>query len=141
MPGSNELIKEVLESVSKRDAIAYGMSQRSKLEAAGRFTWNDPREADGVPILARRKISDADLNQRIHVPFDRMISTNKAGYFAADITITYGDGVPDQVKAFYKSLYERARWRGMTLSLADASVTQGAAYILCSIEDLSLIHI
>jgi len=135
MPGSNELIKEVLESVSKRDSIAYGMSQRSKLEAAGRFTWIDPREADGVPILARRKISDADLNQRIHVPFDRMISTNKAGYFAADITITYGDGVPDQVKAFYKSLYERARWRGMTLSLADASVTQGAAYILCSIED------
>ena len=50
MPGSNELIKEVLESVSKRDSIAYGMAQRSKLEAAGRFTWNDPREADGVPI-------------------------------------------------------------------------------------------
>ena len=135
MPGNDAFIKEVLDATSKRDAIAYGMSQRARLEAAGKFKWTDPREADGVPILSRREISGTDLNQRIHIPFDRMISTNKAGYFASDITITYGQDVPDPVKVFYKSLYERSRWRGMTLSLAEACVTQGAGYVLCSIED------
>ena len=135
MVGSDELIRDVLQSISQRDTIAYGMRERSKLEAASHFNWRDPREADGVPILSRVRISGTDLNQRIHVPFDRMISSNKAGYFASDIVVTYGENIPSSVRAFYKELYERARWRGMTLSMAEASVTQGTSFMMCFLEN------
>ena len=134
MTGSDELIKEILDSAAKRDTIAYGMKQRALLEPSSKFVWTDPRMADGLPILAREKLSSTDLNQRIHIPFDKMIITNKAGYFASDIQITYGPTIQQNVKDFYTELQERSRWKSLMMDLANNCVMQGTAYVLCFLD-------
>lgn len=72
--------------LTKRGLIQNGLYRRQQLEPASTFEWENPRIADGVPIYARQKTSDADVNLRIHKPFDKLIITNKASYMGSEIT-------------------------------------------------------
>jgi SPP1 family phage portal protein len=110
------------------------MWQRYNLHPAGRYEWADPRKADGVPILARRVIGQSTVNQRLHEAFDRLIVSNKVSYFASDIQVTFKEGIPEQVKEFYKNLYERAGFKSFQLSQAKYCVDQGVSYFLCWID-------
>jgi SPP1 family phage portal protein len=131
MPGSDEQIKRMLDITSRRDAIAFGMWQRYMLEPASSF-WNiDPREADGVPILARPSVTPGAINQRLHVPYDREIVSNKVAYFASNIQLVFGETLPEGVEEFYEEWKETQGGQSQIMALAKYTVDQGTSFAHC----------
>jgi len=131
MPGSDKQIKDMLDRNSRRDTIAYGMWMRYMLEPASAYTWSDPREADGVPILARRSVTPGSINERLHVPYDREIVSNKVAYFASNIQLVFDPALPDGVEDFYRVWREEQGGQSKVMAAAKYSVDQGAAFLHC----------
>ena len=89
---TEDVISYILQIDKKRRDIQYGQFKRLKGDKARRFEWDDPREADGVPILAREEKNVVKVNYRSHTPFDRAIVTNKKAYLMGiKPEITAGD--------------------------------------------------
>lgn len=131
MPGSDEQIKRMLDITSRRDAIAFGMWNRYMLEPASTY-WNiDPREADGVPILARPSVTPGAINQRLHVPYDREIVSNKVAYFASNIQLVFGESLPEGVEEFYEEWKETQGGQSQIMALAKYTVDQGTSFAHC----------
>jgi len=76
-----EVIKTIIQVDSVRRAIQYGTARRIRLEPASRADWEDPRLADGVPILARKPQNVVKINHKSHTPYSRIIVSQKANYF------------------------------------------------------------
>ena len=131
MPGSDEQIKSMLDKTSRRDAIAFGMWQRYMLEPASSYHWIDPREADGVPILSRRSITPGAVNERLHVPYDREIVSNKVAYFASNIQLVFGENLPPSVEEFYRWYREEQGGQSQIMALAKYCVDQGTSFAHC----------
>jgi SPP1 family phage portal protein len=135
MPGSDEQIKRMLEITSRRDVIAFGMWQRYMLEPASSFNAGaDPRESDGIPILARRSVTPGAVNQRLHVPYDRDIVSNKVAYFASNIQLVFGESLPSVVEDYYTEWKEKHGGQSQTMALAKYTVDQGTSFIHCWIS-------
>jgi len=77
----SEIIGTTIKVDMKRRTIQYGQWRRLKQEPARTYKWDDPRYADGVPILARKEKSKFKVNLKSHTAFDRAIVTNKRSYF------------------------------------------------------------
>ncbi len=131
MPGSDDQIKRMLALTGTRDAIAYGMWSRYMLQPATNYWWLDPREADGVPILARRAITPGAVNERLHVPYDREIVSNKVAYFASNIQLVFGEALPPGVEDYYRWWRETQGGQAKIMSLAKFAVDQGTSFAHC----------
>lgn len=130
MPGNNKQIEAMLDASAQRDTIAFGMYQRYLLNPAGMTNWTDPREADGVPILTRMPIRPGAINERLHVPFDREIVSNKVAYFASNIQLVFDPALPGGVEEFYKWMDESNGMKSKALTLAKYAVDQGTSFIM-----------
>ena len=98
-----DIVKDAIEAKGSFDTVARGMWNRFIIEKASRFEWDAPKEADGVPILARPRVGTQIVNHKLHVPFDRTIVSNKVSYFASNVALSFGDGIPNTVKTFYRN--------------------------------------
>jgi len=141
MVGSAELIEQMFDESSQRANIAYGMNQRYKLKPASRFMFRDARNADGVPIMAKRSITPNTINNLLHTPFDRIIVNSKVAYYASSINLTFDERIPQVVQDFYRSLDERASFKSFQLTMAKNCVDQGSSYFLCWIDEYKEFHV
>ncbi len=135
MPGSVKILGEIIQNESRRDAVSWGMWERYTLNPASRYEWTDPREADGIPILARQKMGPGSINQKLHTPFDRTIVNNKVSYFASNIQVVFPEDFPERVRAFYAELSQRAYWKRFNLLVAKYCTDTGASYVLSWIDN------
>ena len=84
------------------DRIKYNLHLRAENKPAGTFYWNNPEEADGIPILARQAVSLSDPNIKATFNNFSVIMHKKAGYLAGNIQRKYADNIADSVKEKYK---------------------------------------
>lgn len=75
------IVEAVVKIDSKRRSIQSGLWRRMKGFSASKADWSDPREADGIPVLARKPVNVTKINYKSHTPFDRTIVNQKANYF------------------------------------------------------------
>ena len=101
----NVIISDIIRLKQYRDEILLGLYKRFNLEPASTAEWVDPRKADGVPILARQKISETSVNHRINHAFDNIIASNKASYVASGIKTVIQD-LPDNQKDVLNEEYK-----------------------------------
>lgn len=106
----------------------YGLYSRTKLKSASRFDWNDPRQADGVPIYARTNIGATKVNNKLHNPFDRAIISNNSGYFM---------GIKPEIKTSSDGFEEVDRELMFTdklMDMAKAAIGRGSGFLLLSVQ-------
>lgn len=124
----------IKDSKKKADKIRYNLSLRSKGKPASCYDWGNPIEADGVPILARKKATKADPNVRVTFNNFQIIQNSKAGY-VANIKRQYNDNIEQSIIDKYNefdtlnhidSLYKR-------LLFSDAG--WGTTYTLCYLDE------
>lgn len=120
-----------IEDKAEVDKLIYAMYLRSENKAASSFAQTNPVEADGVPILARRKISQSDANIRISHDLFGLIAKEKAGYFASNIQRSYTDDIPEKVREKYQVFDRTNRFDKRMKSLAVDCARWGVGYSLC----------
>ena len=115
---------------NKRNNIMVGLHNRARLEAASTFKWDNPREADGVPIYAREQPSSTDKeNHKLHTPFDRVIAMQKASYMvgiAPEPVINENDKAQESLKDRLRQL----NFETGISELGQKAAGRGAGYIL-----------
>lgn len=101
----NDLIKSYFEIIKNKkktiDVSKSGQNNRLKGLSASKFTWDNPKEADGIPILARQEITDSDPNIKLSYDLYSLIANSKAGYLGGNITRVYGEKIKDSVQDKY----------------------------------------
>ena len=88
--------------VEPTDKKLKNLERRSLRLAASRFEWNNPEDADGVPILARKPVSDSDPNIKVAYDNYTIIANTKASYLGSNIQRTYSDDIKEDVKDKYE---------------------------------------
>lgn len=91
--------------------------------SASQEEWDDNMEADGVPILARKKSANSNVNNRLCFSLFAQIAEDKAAYMASHIEVKFSEKINDDVKEAYKK-FERQGIR----SVEQESCTYGAAW-------------
>ena len=113
-----------------RNNIMLGLHNRSRLEKASSFKWDNPREADGVPIFARQNPSSTDKeNHKLHTPFDRVIAMQKASYMVGITPEPIYDGDETKEGAIKDNLKELDFESGIS-ELGQKAAGKGAGYVL-----------
>lgn len=84
------------------DRIKYNLHLRAENKPARSFYWDNPEEADGIPILARQAVSLSDPNIKATFNNFSVIMHKKAGYLAGNIQRKYADSITDSIKEKYK---------------------------------------
>ena len=120
-------VKDAIEKKGTFDVVSRGMWQRYILEKASRFAWDEPKRADGVPILARPSVGSQIINHKLHVPFDRTIVSNKVSYFASNVAISF-DNIPSAVEDFYRDSRFADDFQLLYQELGDYCADVGTAY-------------
>lgn len=125
-----------LEKLKCDDSLKYNLSLRSKNKPASKFEWSNPEEADGVPILARSKCTDADPNVKTTYNNFAVIQRTKAGYMAGDITRVYADDVQEDLKAKYKEFDNLNHFKSRLKKLCFSSTGWGNTFSLLYLDEL-----
>ncbi|PNX49886.1 MAG: hypothetical protein BV457_00165 [Thermoplasmata archaeon M9B1D] len=99
---NTDLIIRTIDDKREFDCEKWGQNRRLEGKKASKFEWDDPKKADGVPILVREKITDADPNIKMSFDLFSLIANTKAGYLGGDITRVYSENIKDEVKNKYK---------------------------------------
>lgn len=118
-----DLFDDIIAIHYTRQKIAKGMFKRTKLDRASFFEWDDPREADGVPIFARQSPGVTKENHKLHTAFDKKIITNKSAYIAGNSPEIMGD---DPIKDYYTNNDISTK----TMELLQSSTRSGNGYWL-----------
>lgn len=95
-------IVQILKDKEKQDEINYNLYLRSLGKPASmQYGWNDPIEADGVPVKARKTVRDDAPNLMTSTEIFNDITSTKASYMASNIQREYTDDIEDSVKDKY----------------------------------------
>lgn len=132
-----ENIKNIQSLIEKKvdfDITKWGQNQRLKLKQASKFIWDDPKKADGIPILARTSVSDSDPNIKLSYDLFSLIANEKAGYLGGDITRIFTDEIKDDVKNKYQ---EFDRLNNTKSFLKNLMETTSAIGIDCTLNFIS----
>lgn len=133
-------LKKWIDSTADSRQLRHNLYMRSLGEPASSFNWSNPEEADGVPILARSKVSDSDPN--IKTAFDNfsLIQTTKSGYLA-NIKRVYSDNVGDDVKDKFKEFDKRNSVDDLYSNLMESDAGWGTTYTVCVVNESGLVDI
>lgn len=126
------IINSIIKINEKRAGIKYGLFQRIKLKSASKFEWDDPREADGVPVFAKPKLGTTKVNNKLHTPFDRAIISTNSGYFAgiSPIITTTKDS----------EALEDYNLDSLFMEMTQTAIGRGSGFALLSVKD-SLLYV
>jgi SPP1 family phage portal protein len=133
-----EEVKQAIIDKGSFDIIARGMWNRFVLEEATHFVWDDPREANGVPILARQAIGPQIVNHRLHMPFDRTIVNTKTAYFASNVAVIFDTTIPASVVEFYKKSNYANEVAGIYEEVASFAADSGTSFVLLSKDGVNI---
>ena len=123
-----------LKDYCKDDEIKYNLSLRSKNKPASQFEYNNPLEADGVPILARPRSTEADPNIKVTYNTFATIQRTKAGYMGSSIIREYGDDISEDVKAKYKTFDNLNNTKTLFKKMMFSCAGWGNTFSLCYID-------
>lgn len=121
------IINSVIKINNDRAQIKYGLYQRTRLQSASTFQWEDPRRADGVPIFAKPKLGTTKVNNKLHTPFDRALISTNSGYFA---------GITPQVFTTNEDAdLEQYHLDSLLMEMTQTAVGRGSGYALLSVQE------
>lgn len=123
------------------DQLKYNLYKRSRCERASRFEWDDPFMADGVPILARQKVTESDPNVKVAYNNFQVIQRTKAGYLASNIERTFADDITDDVKQKYKSFNNLNHFKSLLKKLMFSCAGWGNTYSLCYLDGQNRVRV
>lgn len=118
---------------TEKDEIQYSLSLRSKNRPASAFEWDNPLEADGVPILARAKNSKADPNIKVTYNNFAVIQKTKAGYLA-NLERKYDDSIPEELINKYKEFDNLNNTKSLFKKMLFACAGWGNTFSLCYLD-------
>lgn len=121
-----KLLKSITEINAERRRQVKGLYYRYTGIKASRFEWDNPLDADGVPIYARTINSASKVNHKNHTPFDQKITVNKSSYIV---------GNQINVQENLRELLNATDFDTIMYELVQASTRGGNAFILMTIED------
>lgn len=123
-----------VDQLKENASVKHDLYMRSTGAPASQFAWDSAEDADGVPILARKKSSDSDPNIKVSYDNFALIQNTKSGYLASDITRTYEDSVSDYVKELYSNFDRSNCIRSLYSKLMSACAGWGNTFTLCTIS-------
>jgi len=129
------LVNQIKEKIQGDKKVLHELYLRSTNRAARSDKWHDHRNADGVPIMARKAVSSSDLNLRVNHDLFNQIAKEKAGYFASNIKRTYADNVPESVADKYLDFDRRNSIAKKFKNIAVSCASWGVSYSLCRISE------
>lgn len=127
-------LKKIVDNTSEYRELKLGLSLRSEGVPASKWSWNNPEYADGVPVLARGKLSDSDPN--IKTAFDNftLIMNTKSGYMASNVSREYADDIADAVKDKYQEFDRLNNFYSKLTDLCGDCAGWGNQFSLCSLD-------
>lgn len=125
---------KILKELCYNDTIKYNLSLRARNKAASCFEHSNPENADGVPILARAKVTASDPNVKATYSNFSVIQRTKAGYMASNITRTYTDEIPQQVKDKYTAFDRLNHFQSKLKKMMNSCAGWGNTYSLCYLD-------
>ena len=121
------IVDTIIKINDKRAKIKYGLFQRTKLRKASKFEWDDPREADGVPIFAKPKLGTTKVNNKLHTPFDRALISTNSGYFAGITPTISTENEDDDLNSYHLD--------SLIMEMTQTAVGRGSGYTLLSAQE------
>lgn len=127
-------IKDVIKSFEKTDNKKLNLSKRSQNLPASSFNWTNPEDADGVPILARQKVTESDPNVKTTFNNFATVQRTKAGYMASNIKRNFSDKIQGDLKNKYISFDNLNHTKSLWKKLMFAVSGWGNTYTLCYLD-------
>lgn len=113
----------------------YNLFLRSLGRVASKFDWSNSEDADGVPILARHNVTNADPNIKIAYDNFSSIQNEKASYMASKIKRVYSDKIEDKVKTKYQDFDRLNSFNTKLQDMMVSCVGWGNTYSLCYLDE------
>lgn len=129
------------EMLKDTDNRKYNLYKRSRNLPASGFDWANPEDADGVPILARAKVTASDPNVKTTYNNFAVIQRTKAGYLAGDIIRKFADGFDEKVIAKYTEFANLNHLNSVFMRLMKSCAGWGNSYSLCYLDALKRVRI
>lgn len=130
-----EKINELINKISKCNELKYNLSLRSKNIPASSFTQDNPEYADGVPILARTKVTKSDPNIKVSYNNFAVIQKNKAGYMGGNIKREFSKDIKDDLKEKYKEFDNLNKVKSLFKKMMFSCVGWGNTFSLCYLDE------
>lgn len=135
-------IKDLIQTFKKEDNKKLNLSKRSKNIPASSFDkWDNPEDADGVPILARTKVTASDPNVKTTFNNFATVQRTKAGYMAGNIKRDFSDKILDDLKNKYISFDNLNHTKRLWKKLMFACTGWGNTYTLCYLDTKKQVRI
>ncbi|MDR1169071.1 MAG: phage portal protein [Heliobacteriaceae bacterium] len=112
----------------------YNLWRRSQGIPATRFEWDNALKADGVPILARRKETAIDPNIKVEHNLFSQIQEEKSSYIGANIEVTFGADIKEDVIKKYADLERRCYLKTLLKELVEDCSGWGNTYLLSFLD-------
>ncbi len=132
-------LKIIKSKMQGEDSVNFALYERSTNMEASSASWDDLRLADGVPILARKKVSTSDANLRLNHDLFNLVAKEKAGYFASNIKRTYADDVQEDVRNKYLEFDRRNSIRKKYKNMGISCSSWGVTYSLCRLSEQGMV--
>ena len=123
-----------LEQFQDIDKLRYNLNLRSNGKPASKFDWCYPEQADGIPILARTKVTESDPNVKTFYNNFAVIQRTKAGYLGSNITRVYSDDVQEDLKKKYEEFDNLNHFKTKLKKLMFSGAGWGNEYSLCYLD-------
>lgn len=123
-----------LEQFQEIDRLRYNLNLRSNGKPASKFDWCYPEQADGIPILARTKVTESDPNVKTFYNNFAVIQRTKAGYLGSNITRVYSDDVQEDLKKKYEEFDNLNHFKTKLKKIMFAGAGWGNSYSLCYLD-------
>lgn len=130
----SKTLKGIIQKNSQDLSLRKNLHSRSIGESASSFEWSNHENADGVPILARTKVSDGDPNVKTAFDNFSQIQITKSGYLS-DIVRRYSDDIQDSVKDRYVEFDKINQTEAMYSDMMQSCTGWGKTYTLCFLDD------
>lgn len=122
-------IQDYIDNKRMRDVAIKGLKARYNQEAGSYSEPRDPKTSNGIPVYARVSEGTSNVNHRLHVPFDRMITTQKSSYFASNVKCDTLE-VGEPIASIYEDLFEDNSLKNTFLNCAEKATDMGTSYLL-----------
>lgn len=115
-----DFLKAITDVNVYRRRQVNGLYYRYTGIAASKFEWNNPLDADGVPIFARTSPSASKVNHKNHTAYDQKITVNKSSYIV---------GNPVKVEKDLFDVLKKTDFNTVLYELVQASTRAGNSFL------------
>lgn len=130
----SEVISIMIEINERRANQKYGLWRRIRDKSASKYEWENPKDADGIPIYARPKPGATKVNNKLHTAFDSSIITTNAGYFLGQSpeVVFEEEGDIETLSEINDDLEESADLEQNIMEMGQAAIGRGSGFLIPS---------